>query len=56
MILRMEPITAIIVAVILGWGWTQLMHEGPICQVQEVHEGKTVLVPKLCSDVITSIE
>lgn len=36
MIVRLEPIT----------------EPGPACQVQEVHHGKTILVPRPCAEVL----
>jgi len=35
MIVRLEPITAIVVAVLLGWAWNTATAPGPVCQVQE---------------------
>ena len=52
MIVRLEPITAIVVAVLLGWAWNTATAPGPVCQVQEQHQGKTVLVPRPCADVL----
>lgn len=49
--LRLDPITGIILAVLIGWGWNQATSK-PICQVEETHNGKTVLVPKYCEDVL----
>ncbi|WP_158512869.1 hypothetical protein [Aeromonas veronii] len=52
MIVRLEPITAIVVAVLLGWAWNTATAPGPVCQVQEVHQGKTILVPRPCAEVL----
>ena len=49
--LYMEPITAIIVSVLLGWGWWEVMDDGPVCYVQEQIEGQTVYRPVPCSDL-----
>ncbi|HDX8614907.1 TPA: hypothetical protein RQN55_001047 [Aeromonas dhakensis] len=54
MIVRLEPITAIVVAVLLGWAWNTATAPGPVCQVQEVHQGKTVLVPYPCDKVMAT--
>lgn len=54
MIVRLEPITAIVVAVLLGWAWNTATAPGPVCQVQEVHQGKTILVPRPCAEVLQS--
>ena len=52
MIVRLEPITAIVAAVLLGWAWNTATAPGPVCQVQEQHQGKTVLVSRPCADVL----
>ena len=54
--LKMEPITAIIISVLIGWGWYKVTDPGPICQVQEQIDGKTVFVPKPCADLIRKNE
>jgi hypothetical protein len=54
MIVRLEPITAIVVAVLLGWAWNTATAPGPVCQVQEQHQGKTVLVPHPCDKVLSA--
>lgn len=51
MIVRMEPITAIVISVLIGWGWYKVTDPGPICQVQEQIQGKTVLVPVPCKEL-----
>ena len=53
MIVHLEPITAIVVAVLLGWAWNTATAPGPVCQVQEQIDGKTVFVPRPCSDILT---
>lgn len=53
---RMEPITAIIISVLIGWGWYKVTDPGPICQEQEQIDGKTVFVPKPCADLIKQNE
>ncbi|CZF87169.1 hypothetical protein GMA8713_05227 [Grimontia marina] len=50
--LRIEPVSAICISILLAWGRAKLTNE-PICQVEEIHKGKTFLVPKYCSDVLT---
>ena len=52
MIVRLEPVTAIVVAVLLGWAWNTATATGPVCQVQEVHLGKTILVPRPYAEVL----
>ena len=54
MIVHLEPITAIIIAVLLGWGWAEITDPGPICQVQEQHHGKTVLAPQRCTEALAT--
>lgn len=46
MIVRLEPITAIVFAGLLGWEWNAATAPGPVCQVQEVHHSKTILVQR----------
>ena len=41
--LRLEPITAIIVSVLLGWGWTKATSQ-PTCEVQTKTESGQVIV------------
>jgi len=53
-IVRLEPITASVVAVMLGWAWNTATAPWPVCQVQEVHQGKTILVPRPCAEVLQS--
>lgn len=48
---RMGPITAIVISVLIGWGWYKVTDPGPICQVQEQIDGKTVFVPVACKDL-----
>ena len=43
---------ALSAAVLLGWAWNTATAPGPVCQVQEQHQGKTVLVPRPCADVL----
>ena len=54
MIVRLEPITAIVAAVLLGWAWTTATAPGPVCQVQEQHHGKTVLAPQRCTEALAT--
>lgn len=49
--LRIDPVVTVCISILLAWGWAELMNE-PVCQVEETHNGKLVLVPKLCSDVL----
>lgn len=49
--LKMEPITVIVLSVLIGWGWYKVTDPGPICQVQEQIQGKSVLVPIPCKEL-----
>lgn len=50
--LRIEPITLILVSILLSWGWSEATKEDRVvCQVQEEIKGKTVLVPKYCDEI-----
>ena len=51
--LRLDPITVVVVSILLGWGWYEIVDE-PICDVKEIHNGKEVLVPYKCVDVLTN--
>ena len=41
-----------VAVVLLGWAWNTATAPGPVCQVQEVHQGKTVFVPRPCAEVL----
>lgn len=48
----MTTIVTIILSVLASWGWSEATTDNePICQVEEVHNGQTVLVPKKCNKV-----
>ncbi|MEZ8238633.1 MULTISPECIES: hypothetical protein [Vibrio] len=49
--LYIEPISAILLSILLGWGWSKITSE-PICQVEEVHNEQKVLIPKYCNEVL----
>ena len=51
MILRMEPVTAIIVAVLLSWAWGAITDDGPICMVKQSIDGVEMYKPVKCSDI-----
>ena len=34
------------------WAWNTSTAHGPVCQVQEQIDGKTVFVPRPCSDIL----
>lgn len=46
---------ALIISLLVGWGFNELTSDltnEPICQVEEVHKGQKVLVPKYCSELL----
>ena len=47
---RIDPITVVIVSILLGWGWTELTTE-PVCEQEVVREGVTYTIPIKC-DII----
>lgn len=47
---RMEPLTIVIVSILLGWGWTQMTNE-PICYLIEESNEQEVIRPVKCSDL-----
>lgn len=49
--LRIDPVSVICISILLTWGFTKFTDE-PVCQVEEVHNGQKVLVPKYCSEVL----
>ena len=50
--LRLEPISAIIISILLGWGWHQATNK-PVCYVHETIDNQTVVKPVLCEDIFT---
>lgn len=54
MILRIEPITTVIIAILLGWGWTQVTTDHrPICYQQLSNENVVYHKPVYCEDLET---
>lgn len=51
MIVRTEPVTAIIVAVLLGWDWVVITDSGHICMVKQRIDGGEMYKPVKCSDI-----
>lgn len=50
--LRLEPITAIIVAVVLGWGWNEAVTDDrPICQLKVDNGDLVYYKPVYCEDL-----
>lgn len=49
--LRIDPVSVIFISILLTWGFAKFTDE-PVCQVEEVHNGQKVLVPKYCSEVL----
>lgn len=54
MILRVEPITTVIIAILLGWAWTQVTTDHrPICYQQLSDENVVYHKPVYCEDLET---
>jgi hypothetical protein len=50
--LMLEPITAIVVAVLLGWGWNEVVTDDrPICQLEVSNGEVTYHKPVHCEDL-----
>lgn len=51
---RMDPISIIIVSLLIGWGFNHVTAKSDrqVCQVEEVHNGQKVMVPHYCDEVI----
>ncbi|WP_158161250.1 hypothetical protein [Grimontia hollisae] len=47
---RMDPLTVVIVSILLGWGWTKLTHE-PVCQKHIIKDGVTYEMPVYCDTI-----
>ncbi|MFB9134031.1 hypothetical protein M1D72_15280 [Vibrio sp. AK197] len=50
---KADPLTVGLMVGVIMWGWNKMTAE-PICNVVEKHEGKEVLVPYQCKDVINN--
>lgn len=51
MIVRMEPVTAIIIAIVLSWAWGSIVDDGPICMVKQEQNGVEMYKPIPCLKV-----
>lgn len=51
--LRLEPITGIIIAIVLGWGWTEVVTDDrPVCFLElQTKEDRTYHKPVYCEDL-----
>ncbi|SDH62718.1 hypothetical protein SAMN04488136_12233 [Vibrio xiamenensis] len=48
---KADPLTIGLMVGVIMWGWNKMTAE-PICNVIETHNGKEILVPYHCEDVI----
>ncbi|MDX1300888.1 hypothetical protein [Photobacterium sp.] len=45
---KMDPLTVVIVSILLGWGWTEVTRK-PICQQEIMKDGVKYTMPVSCS-------
>tara|TARA_Y100000588_G_scaffold367345_1_gene433935 strand:- start:3705 stop:3875 length:171 start_codon:yes stop_codon:yes gene_type:complete len=46
--IKLDPISVIIVSILLGWGWTELTTE-PVCQQEIIKNDVKYTMPVSCS-------
>lgn len=47
---RIDPITIVVISILLGWGWTELTHE-PVCEQSVVRQGSEYTIPIHCDTI-----
>lgn len=52
--LKIDPLSVVIVSILLGWGWTELTTE-PVCQKEVIQNDVKYTIPVNCS-VVTAEE
>ncbi len=50
---KADPLTIGLMVGVIMWGWNKMTAD-PICNVVETHQGKEILVPYRCDDVINT--
>lgn len=49
---RMDPISIVVLSILLGWGWTELTTE-PVCEKQIERDGVMYTIPVQCDTIPT---
>ena len=53
MIVKVDPVTIVILSILLSWGWTEITTE-PICKEEVIKQGVKYSVPIKCSEIPAS--